>query len=66
MYQSQQQVFESMPTIIIWSYDPKQETCYILRMNNLYGYGTYKFLPRRGFKWIDPKEFNLINTATIV
>ena len=28
-------------------------------MNNLYGYAMSKFLPTRGFKWIDPKEFDL-------
>ena len=28
-------------------------------MNNLYGYAISKFLPRSGFKWIDPKEFDL-------
>ena len=27
--------------------------------NNLYGYAMSKFLPTRGFKWTDPKEFDL-------
>ena len=43
------------------SYDPKQESKYItyLEANNLYGYAMSKFLPTSGFKWIDPKEFDL-------
>ena len=43
------------------SYDPKQESKHIisLEVNNLYGYAMYKFLPTSGFKWIDPKEFDL-------
>ena len=28
-------------------------------MNNLYGYAMSKFSPTSGFKWIDPKEFDL-------
>ena len=28
-------------------------------MNNLYGYTMSKFLSIRGFKWTDPKEFEL-------
>ena len=28
-------------------------------MNNLYGYAMSKFLLTSGFKWIDPKEFDL-------
>ena len=30
-----------------------------LYTNNLYGYEISKFLPASGFKWIDPKEFDL-------
>ena len=43
------------------SYDPKQESKYIIYLdaNNLYGYAMSKFLPTNGFKWIDPKEFDL-------
>ena len=43
------------------SYDPKQESkCIIyLDANNIYGYAMSKFLPRSGFKWIDPTEFDL-------
>ena len=26
---------------------------------NLYGYAMSKFLPTGGFKWIDPKEFDM-------
>ena len=25
----------------------------------MYGYAIFKFLPTSGFKWIDPKEFDL-------
>ena len=43
------------------SYDQKQESKQIiyLDVNNLYDYAMSKFLPRSGFKWIDPKEFDL-------
>ena len=43
------------------SYDPKQESKHItyLDTNNLYGYAMSKFLQITGFKWIDPKEFDL-------
>ena len=43
------------------SYDPKQESKHIIYLdaNNLYGYAMSKFLPTIGFKWIDPKEFDL-------
>ena len=30
-----------------------------LDTNNFYGYAISKFLPKSGFKWIDPKEFDL-------
>ena len=30
-----------------------------LDANNLYSYAMSKFLPTSGFKWIDPKEFDL-------
>ena len=43
------------------SYDPKQEWKHIiyLDVNKLYGYVMSNFLPTSGFKWINPKEFNL-------
>ena len=43
------------------SYDPKQVSKHIIYLdpNNLYGYAMSKFLPASGFKWIDPKEFDL-------
>ena len=43
------------------SYDPKQESKCIISLdaNNLYGYGMSKLFPTHGFKWIDPKEFDL-------
>ena len=42
------------------SYDPKQESKHIyLDANNLYGYALSNFCPTSGFKWIDPKEFDL-------
>ena len=42
------------------SYDPKQESKHIyLDANNLYGYAMSKFLPTSGFKWINPKGFDL-------
>ena len=43
------------------SFDPKQESKHIiyLEANNLYAYAMSKFLPTSGFKWIDPKDFDL-------
>ena len=43
------------------SYDPKQESKHIkyLGAKNLCGYAMSKFLLTSGFKWIDPKEFDL-------
>ena len=43
------------------SYYPEQESKHIiyLDVNNMYGYAMPKFLPISGFKWIDPKEFDL-------
>ena len=43
------------------SYDPKQESKHIIYLDtiNLYGYSMSKFPLTSGFKWIDPKEFNL-------
>ena len=48
------------------SYDPKQESKHIryLDANNLYGYAMSKFLPTSGFKWIDPKKFDLNKYTT--
>ena len=43
------------------SYDSKQESKHIyLDTNNLHGYAMLKFLPTTGFKWIDPRKFDLI------
>ena len=43
------------------SFDPKQESKHIIYLdaNNLYCYAMSKFLPTSGFKWIDPKQFDL-------
>ena len=43
------------------SYDPKEESKHVIYLdaNNLYGYAISKFLPTSGFKWIDPKEFEI-------
>ena len=43
------------------SYDPKAESKHIIYLdgNHLYGYAMSKFLLMIGFKWIDPKGFDL-------
>ena len=43
------------------SYDPKQESKHIIYFDaiNLYGYEISKFLPTSGFKWNEPKKFDL-------
>ena len=50
------------------SHDPKQKQKHIIYLdaNNLYGYEMPKFLPTSGLKWIDLKEFDLINILAIV
>ena len=42
-------------------YDPKQELKHIIYLdaNNLDDYAMSRFLTTIGFKWIDPKEFDL-------
>ena len=49
------------------SYDPKQESKYIIYFdaNNLYGYAMSKFLPTNGLIWIDRKEFDLNKYSSI-
>ena len=49
------------------SYDPKQESKYIIYFdaNDLYGYAMSKFLPTNGLIWIDRKEFDLNKYSTI-
>ena len=48
------------------SYEPKQESKHItyLEANNLFGYAMSQFLPTSDFKWVDPKEFDLIKYTT--
>ena len=43
------------------SHDPKQKSEHIIYLdaNNLYGCPMFTFLPASGFKWIDPKEFDM-------
>ena len=43
------------------SYDPKQESKHIIYLgaSNLYDYAMSEFLSTNGFRWIDPKEFDL-------
>ena len=42
-------------------YDPEQQSKHVIYLdtNILYGYALSKFLPTSGFKWIDPKKFDL-------
>ena len=49
------------------SCDPKQESKHIIYLdaNNLYGFAISKFFPTSGFKWIDPKEFDLDKYTSI-
>ena len=49
------------------SYDPKQVSKHIIYLdaNNLYGYAMSKFFPTSGFKWIDPKKFDLNKHSSI-
>ena len=49
------------------SYDPKQESKYIIYFdaNDLYGYAMSKFLPTNGLIWIDRKEFDLNKYSSI-
>ena len=49
------------------SYDPKQESKHAIYLdaNNLYGYAMSKFHATSGFKWIDPKEFDLNKYTSI-
>ena len=48
------------------SYDLKQESKHImyLDVNNLCGYAMSKFLPTSWFRWIHPKDFDLMNIYT--
>ena len=48
-------------------YDPNQESKRVIYIdgNNLHGYVMSKFLSTSGFKWIDPKEFDLNKYANI-
>ena len=48
------------------SYNKKQESKYSIYFdtNNLYGYAMSKIFPTSGFKWIDPKEFDLKKYAS--
>ena len=41
------------------NYDPKQESKFIIYLDNLYSYAMSKFFLTSGFKSIDPTEFNL-------
>ena len=41
--------------------DQKQESKHIIYLdaNNLHGYAMFKYLQASGFKWMDPKEFDM-------
>ena len=43
---------------MVESYDPKKQSKHI-HILNLYVYAMSKFLSTSGFKWINPKEFEL-------
>ena len=47
-------------------YDPKQESKHSIYLdaNDLYGYAMSKFLPTSGFRWIEPKQFDLNKYAS--
>ena len=47
-------------------YDPKQESKHSIYLdaNDLYGHAMSKFLPTSGFRWIEPKEFDLNKYAS--
>ena len=42
-------------------YDPDQNSKHFIHLvaTNLYGYAKSTFLPTSGFRWINPKEFDL-------
>ena len=43
------------------TYSPRQESKRIIHLDlsNVYDYAKSKFLPRREFKWMNPKEFDM-------
>ena len=47
--------------------DSKQESKHVIYLDayNLHGYVMSKFVPTSGFRWIDPKEFDLNILATV-
>ena len=49
------------------SYDPKQDSKYIIYLdaNHLYGYAMSNFLLIGKFKWIDPKEFDSSKSSSV-
>ena len=50
-----------LKNVEIISYDTKQESKHFIYLdaNNLYGNAMFQFLLAAGFKWIDPKEFDI-------